>query len=59
MAVNAADVVAEYRTRLAGRVNQLFALRRGVIDNRWKAELRPVKGARTPFEHSPCTVHRI
>ncbi|MGW4896102.1 hypothetical protein ACWEQL_28185 [Kitasatospora sp. NPDC004240] len=41
------------------RANQLFVLRRGVISNQWTAELRPVQGFKTPFEHSPCPVHRL
>ncbi|MEV8092914.1 hypothetical protein [Kitasatospora sp. NPDC085879] len=49
--------VAAYRGRLAGGDNQLFRLTRGVIDDRWQAELRPVNGPRKPFRPVACPVH--
>ena len=49
--------VAAYRARLAAGVNQLFRLTRGVIDDRWQAELRPVNGPKKPFRPVACPVH--
>ncbi|MFJ5234447.1 hypothetical protein ACIQBJ_31650 [Kitasatospora sp. NPDC088391] len=59
LADNGPEVVEEYRVLLRHRANQLFLLERGVISGRWTAGLRPVRGLRAPFEHSPCSVHRL
>ncbi|MER6395502.1 hypothetical protein ABT263_05465 [Kitasatospora sp. NPDC001603] len=59
LAVNGTDAVDRYRGLLKRRANRLFLLRRGVLDNRWTAELRQVPGFSTPFAYSPCAVHRL
>ncbi|MFJ1756344.1 hypothetical protein [Kitasatospora sp. NPDC088134] len=59
LADNGPEVVEEYRVLLRHRANQLFLLERGVISGRWTAGLRPVRGLKAPFEHSPCPVHRL
>ncbi|MEV7180489.1 hypothetical protein [Kitasatospora sp. NPDC093679] len=49
--------VDDYRGRLAEGANQLLRLSRGVIDDRWQAELRPVSGPRKTFRPVACPVH--
>ncbi|GHH59940.1 hypothetical protein GCM10018781_04020 [Kitasatospora indigofera] len=49
--------VQAYRALLARQANQLFVLRRGVIDLRWQAELRQVQGLKKPFANR-CGTHR-
>ncbi|MFB6893312.1 hypothetical protein ACFCX4_28805 [Kitasatospora sp. NPDC056327] len=59
LADNGPETVAEYRIRLRGRANQLFRMQRTTIGHRWTADLAPVVGFKTPFEHSPCSEHRL
>ncbi|MEV6206353.1 hypothetical protein [Kitasatospora sp. NPDC051914] len=52
-----APVVAAYRSQVVGGVNRLVELRRGTIDGRWHADLRPVNGPKRPFRPPFCPVH--
>ncbi|GAA5015400.1 hypothetical protein [Kitasatospora paranensis] len=52
-----APVVAAYRRHVLGGTNRLVDLHRGVIDGRWHADLRPVRGAQRPFRPPFCPVH--
>ncbi|MFD9130485.1 hypothetical protein [Kitasatospora sp. NPDC059571] len=52
-----APVVAAYRRTLLGGTNRLFDLHRGVIDGRWHADLRPVRGPQRPYRPPYCPVH--
>ncbi|MCX5215118.1 hypothetical protein OG689_38655 [Kitasatospora sp. NBC_00240] len=49
--------VQAYRALLARQANQLFVLRRGVIDIQWQAELRQVQGLKKPYQ-AFCGTHR-